>query len=160
MFAPVISRLRATAGLTDFQWDLDYDPVLHQINASSIFAGYKLGDWYLNGGQTYVNAPGEPAIVNGVLIPNVYNQWRLGMIYGGMNKKGLSGAFSVGVDSRTDFLQAMTLQANYNWDCCGIAFQYSRWAYSPLNNENAFRIAFSLTNFGTFGSISRPERLY
>ena len=160
VFAPVISRLRATAGLTDFQWDLDYDPVLHQINASTLFAGYKLGDWYLNGGQTYVNAPGEPAIVNGVLIPNVYNQWRLGMIYGGMNKKGLSGAFSVGVDSRTDFLQAMTLQANYNWDCCGIAFQYSRWAYSPLNNENAFRIAFSLTNFGTFGSISRPERLY
>jgi len=160
IFSPIVSRLRASAGLTDFQWDLDYDPVLHQINASTIFAGYRFGNVYLNGGQTYVNAPGELSVINGQTIPNVYNQWRLGAIYGGMNKRGLSGAFSIGVDSRQGFLQAATIQANYNWDCCGIAFQYSKWAYSPLNNENAFRFSFSLTNFGTFGSISRPERLY
>jgi len=159
-FSPIVSRLRASAGLTDFQWDLDYDPVLHQINASSIFAGYRLGDWYLNGGQTYVNAPGELSVINGVATPNVYNQWRLGLIYGGMNKRGFSGAFTIGVDSRQDLLQNETIQASYNWDCCGIAFQYSKWAYSALNNENAFRFAFSLTNFGTFGSISKPERLY
>ena len=45
--------------------------------------------WYLNGGQTYVNAPGEPAIINGVVIPNIYNQWRMGVIYGGMSTQGL-----------------------------------------------------------------------
>ncbi len=160
IWSPIISRLRTSAGLTDFQWDLDYDPVFHQINASSLFAGYRWGRIYLNGGQTYVNAPGEVAFNNGQPVPNVYNQWRLGMIYGGMNRRGLSGAFNVGIDSRTNLLQAATIQTNYNWDCCGIAFQYSRWAFSPLNTENAFRFSFSLTNFGTFGSLKRIERLY
>jgi LPS-assembly protein len=161
IWSPIVSRLRASAGLTDFQWDVDYDPVLHQINSSTLFAGYRFGNIYLNGGQTYVNAPGEVAFTsNGQPIPNVYNQWRLGMIYGGMNKNGLSGAFNVGIDSRTNLLQAATIQTNYNWDCCGIAFQYSRWAFSALNTENAYRFSFSLTNFGTFGSIKRIERLY
>ena len=161
VWSPVISRLRASAGLTDFQWDLDYDPVLHQVNASSFFAGYRFGNIYLNGGQTYVNLPGQ-AITNGngQTVPSVYNQWRLGAIYGGMNRRGLSGAFSVGIDSQTNLLQSATIQTNYNWDCCGVAFQYSRWAFSPLNTENAFRFSFSLTNFGTFGSIKRIERLY
>ena len=157
----MVSRLRASAGLTDFQWDLDYDPVLHQVNASSFFAGYRFGNIYLNGGQTYVNLPGQTAVnSNGQVIPSVYNQWRLGAIYGGMNKRGLSGAFTVGIDSQTNLLQSATIQTNYNWDCCGVAFQYSRWAFSPLNTENAFRFSFSLTNFGTFGSIKRIERLY
>jgi LPS-assembly protein len=161
VLSPVISRLRASAGLTDFQWDLDYDPVLHQVNASTVFAGYRLGNVYLNGGQTYVNLPGLAVVNNnGQIIPSIYNQWRLGAIYGGMNRRGLSGAFSVGIDSRSDLLQSATIQTNYNWDCCGVAFQYTRWAFSALSQENAFRFSFSLTNFGTFGSIKRIDRLY
>jgi LPS-assembly protein len=77
-----------------------------------------------------------------------------------MSRKGLSGAFTVGVDAHSELLQAGTIQTNYNWDCCGIAFQYSRWAFTPLNTENTFRFSFSLTNVGTFGSIRRLERLY
>ena len=159
--SPVISRLRASAGLTDFQWDVDYDPVLHQLNASTLFAGYRFGDFYLNGGQTYVNAPGEVFINSkGQAVPDIFNQWRIGLIYGGMARRGFSGAFSLGVDSKSDLLQAATIQANYNWDCCGIAFQYAHWAFSPLQTENAYRFSFSLTNIGTFGSIKRLERLY
>ena len=160
VFSPVISRLRAQSGPADFQFDLDYDPVLHQINASTVFAGYRWNSLYFNAGQTYVNAPGEMAVINGMVTPNVFNQWRLGLIYGGMTKKGLSGGFTVGVDSRSDLLQSTTIQTNYNWDCCGLAFQYSRWVLSALQSENTFRFSFSLTNVGTFGSIRRLERLY
>jgi len=161
IFSPIISRFRASAGLTDFQWDVDYDPVLHQLNASTLFAGYRFGNFYLNGGQTYVNAPGETFVNSqGQTVPDIFNQWRIGLIYGGMARKGFSGAFSLGVDSKSDLLQAATIQANYNWDCCGIAFQYAHWAFSALSNENAYRFSFSLTNIGTFGSIKRLERLY
>jgi LPS-assembly protein len=160
IWSPIISRMRASAGLTDFQWDLDYDPVLHQVNASSVYAGYRFSNFYWNAGHTYVNAPGEPAVINGMIVPNVYNQWRMGLIYGGMARNGLSAGFTLGVDARSNDVQNMTIQTNYNWDCCGIAFQYSRWAFSPLNQENTFRFSFSLTNVGTFGSIRRMERLY
>jgi len=161
IFSPIISRLRIASGSADFQWGVDYDPVLHQVNSSTLFAGYHLGDWYLNGGQTYLNAPGEVAIVNGVETQQLYNQWRLGAIYGGMTKPGFSGAVSVGLsETPAPFFQAGTVQANYNWDCCGIALQYQHYALGTVRNENAFRFSFSLTNVGTFGSIKRLQRLY
>ena len=146
---------------TDFQWALDYDPVLHQVNASTIFAGYRWGNWYFNGGQTYLEPPAKFSIVNGVATPDVYNQYRLGVIYGNMNKLGFSGGVSVSADARLSYIQAATIQTNYNWDCCGVAFQYQRYDLCRgERNENAYRFSFSLTNVGTFGNIKRLQRLY
>lgn len=160
LFSPVISRLRVASGNTDFQWDVDYDPVLHQVNASTMFAGYRWGNWYLNGGETYLNAPGEVEVVDGVPTQQTYNQYRIGGIYGGMAKMGFSAGASVALSSNPPpLLQAATIQTNYNWDCCGLAFQFERYAYYP-RDENAFRISLSLTNVGTFGSIKRLQRLY
>jgi LPS-assembly protein len=161
LFSPIISRLRVASGNTDFQWGVDYDPVLHQVNASTMFAGYRWGNWYLNGGQTYLNAPGEVEVVNGVPTQQIYNQWRMGAIYGGMSKMGLSAGVSVAMSANPPPLfQGATIQTNYNWDCCGIAFQYQRYALGVGRNENAYHFSFSLTNVGTFGSIKRLQRLY
>ena len=161
IFSPIISRLRIASGSADFQWGVDYDPVLHQVNSSTLFAGYRMGKWYLNGGQTYLNAPGEVAIVNGVETQQLYNQFRAGAIYGAMAKPGFSAAVSVGLsETPAPFFQAGTVQANYNWDCCGITFQYQHYALGTVRNENAFRFSLSLTNVGSFGTISRLERLY
>ncbi len=161
LWSPIISRLRVQSGPTDFQWALDYDPVLHQFNASTIFAGYRWNNWYLNAGQTYVNAPGEFSVTaNGVMTPDVFNQYRIGVIYGSMSKKGLNGAVSVAVDSKLSYIQASTIQTNYNWDCCGVAFEYQRWALGLTRNENAYRFSFSLSNVGTFGTIKQLQRLY
>ncbi|HUI84909.1 MAG TPA: LPS assembly protein LptD [Candidatus Binatia bacterium] len=161
LFSPIVSRLRIQSGAADFQWALDYDPVLDHVNASTLFAGYRWGNWYLNGGQSYVNAPGEFSLSsNGTETPAIFNQYRIGLTYGAMSKPGLSSAFTVGVDSRLSYIQTATIQTNYNWDCCGIAFQYQRWALGFVRNENAYRFSFSLTNVGTFGSIRRLQRLY
>ncbi len=161
IFSPIISRLRVASGNTDFQWGVDYDPVLHQVNASTMFAGYRWGKWYLNGGETYLNAPGEVAIVNGVPMQQTYNQWRMGAIYGGMASMGLSAGVSVAMSAEPPPLfEGATIQVNYNWDCCGVAFQYQRYALGSTRNENAYHFSFSLTNVGTFGSIKRLQRLY
>ncbi len=161
LFSPIISRLKVASGNTDFQWDVDYDPVLHQVNASTMFAGYRWGNWYLNGGQTYLNAPGEVEVINGQSIQQLYNQWRIGMIYGSMAKLGFSGAVSVGMSATpSPLLQGATVQTSYNWNCCGIAFQYQRYALGTIRTENAYHFSFSLTNVGTFGSIKRLQRLY
>ncbi len=160
LFSPIISRLRAQAGNADFQWSVDYDPVLHQLNSSTAFVGYRWNWWYINAGQTYLNAPGEVALVNGVETQELFNQWRMAVIYGGMSKPGFSGAASVGFDSVRNNVQAATVQANYNWDCCGVAFQFQRWDLGNPRNEDAYRVSFSLTNVGTFGSIKRLQRLY
>jgi len=161
--SPIISRLLFRNGSTDFQWDIDYDPVFHQVNASAIFLGQKLPHkWQVLGGPIYMHVPGEviPATINQVLAPDITNQFRVEFIYGSLGGRGLSSAESMMYDVKNGYLQGATVQTAYNWDCCGVTFEYSRWALGPVRNENAYRFAFSLTNVGTFGNLKRLQRIY
>ncbi|MGB7553578.1 MAG: LPS assembly protein LptD [Candidatus Korobacteraceae bacterium] len=165
-FSPIISRLRAQDAQTDFQWDLDYDPVLHQVNASTLLVGQRFGSsgqWYVAGGQTYMVEPAETAPISGQpsLGISIYNQYRIQVQYGNIGQRGLSTAAAVAVDSRLNYVQTATVQTNYNWDCCGVTFEYSRYAFAPtVSQENSYRFSFSLANIGSFGTIRRLQRLY
>ncbi|HEY4901442.1 MAG TPA: LPS assembly protein LptD [Terriglobales bacterium] len=161
--SPVISRLLVRDGSTDFQWALDYDPVFHQVNASTIFVGRRLSPkWYVLGSQSYLHVPGEviPATINQVLAPDIFNQFRVQATYGNLNSRGFSTSASMAFDVKNDFVQGATVQSTYNWDCCGVTFEYARWALGPVRNENAYRFAFSLTNVGTFGNLKKLQRIY
>ena len=151
-FSPIISRLQIRTPNFLFGWALDYDPVLHQVNGSTVFAGYQWRTWHFDIGQTYLVVPPPN--------PNIFDQYRLLVRYGDIAKKGFSSAASVGVDSRMHYIQSATVQTNYNWDCCGVTFEYQRFALGAVRNENAYHFAFSLTNVGTFGTIKRLQRLY
>ena len=161
--SPIISRLLFKPANTDFQWDLDYDPVFHQVNASTIFVGQRLSPkWYVLGGETYLHVPGEviPATINQVLAPDITNQFRFEAIYGNLNNRGFSTAAAIAFDVKNAYLQGATVQSTYNWDCCGLTFEYARWALGTVRNENAYRFAFSLSNVGTFGNLKRLQRIY
>src|SRR5271169_2413056 len=161
--SPIISRILMRDGSTDFQWALDYDPVFHQVNASTIFVGHRLSSkWYLLGSQSYLHVPGEviPATVNQVLAPDISNQFRVQAIYGNLNCRGFSSSGSMAFDVKNVYVQGATVQSAYNWDCCGITFEYSRCALGPVRYENAYRFAFSLTNVGTFGNLKKLQRIY
>lgn len=157
-FSPLISRFRVSDGNTDFQWSLDYDPVLHQVNDSTIFGGHRWSNWYFAGGQTYLNAPGE--VPPGTTTQDVWNQYRMLVQYGNLIKKGLSSSFQIAVDSRNHYVQGVSSQTSYNWDCCGVTFEYRRVTIPSVRNENFYKFALSLTNFGTFGNLRRIDRLY
>jgi LPS-assembly protein len=163
--SPIISRLlyeHASTG-TSVEWALDYDPVFNQINASTIFVSQhiwsKLTMW---GFQTYLHAPGEviPASINQVLAPDISNQFRVQLTYGSLSAPGLSAAVQFAFDAKNEYLQGATVQSTYNWDCCGLTFEYARWALGPVRNENAYRFAFSLANVGTFGNLKKLQRIY
>lgn len=163
-FSPIISRLRLQDAQTDFQWGIDYDPVLHQLNASTLLLGHRLNsNWYVAGGQTYMREPAETAPIAGQpsLAASIYNQYRVQVQYGNIGQRGLSAAVAVAADARLSYIQTATIQSNYNWDCCGVTFEYARWAIAPtVSNENSYRFSFSLANIGTFGTIRRLQRLY
>ena len=161
--SPVISRLTMRDLATDFQWALDYDPVFHQVNASTIMIGQHLSPkWYVLGGQAYLHVPGEviPATINQVLAPDIFNQFRVQVNYGSLVSRGFTAAAGVAFDVKNGFVQGATVQSAYNWDCCGVTFEYARWALGSVRNENAYRFAFSLTNIGTFGNLKRMQRIY
>jgi len=160
-FSPIVSRLRVqTTSRTDAEWDLDYDIKKGLINASTALVNYHFGDFTIGGGDTYLRTPGENLPTNPTPSPQRFNQFRLLFGYGSTNKRGFSGATSVGFDANLGFLQYSTIQAAYNWDCCGINVEYRRFALGSVRNENQYRFTFSLANIGSFGNLRRQERLF
>ncbi len=160
-FTPIVSRLLVhPSSQTEFGWQLDYDTVQGRINASTVFTNYRLGNFFLGGTHTYFRAPGEIFVSNPIPGPDRFNQFRVTLGYGNLSKRGINAAANVGFDANLRFLQYSAFQTSYNWDCCGVSFEYRRYALGSVRNENQFRFAFTLANIATFGNLKRQERIY
>jgi LPS-assembly protein len=176
-FSPIVSRLNfRTSGGSDLGWALDYDTTKGRINASTLYATYHFGNYFVGGSEAYMQDVGEIVFVQGTTtqlppcvpgglnsvpcVPQVYNQVRALVGYGSPSKHGWSAAGNIGYDFEFKTLQYGAAQAAYNWDCCGIAVEYRRFSLGSIRNENQYRFAFTLANIGTFGNMKRQERLF
>jgi LPS-assembly protein len=160
-FSPIISRLRAYPGrATEVEWKLDYDSKKGTINASTTLVTHRFGDFFVAGSHAFLNVPGEVFVSTPVAAPARFNQIRWLTGYGHPNKRGINAAANVGFDLTSGFLQYSAFQTSYNWDCCGVSFEYRRFALGSVRNENQYRFSLSLTNVGTFGTLRRQERLF
>ena len=163
-FTPVVSKLRLhPSNQTEFGWQLDYDTVKSRIDASTVYANYRLGDFFLGGTHTYFLTPGEifvSPLSSQVSSPDRFNQFRITLGYGNLNKRGINAATTIGFDSNLNFVQYSAVQATYNWDCCGLSFEYRHYSLGSIRNENQYRVAFSLANIATFGNLKKQERIY
>lgn len=161
--SPLVSRLRVvTSSRTDAEWDLDYDFQQGRASASTLLANYHAGPFTVGGGDAILQIPSQSlasSTVASTATPR-FNQFRVALGYGQLNKLGLTAATSFGFDAETKLLQFATAQTTYTWDCCGLTLEYRRYAIASVRNENLFRFTFSLTNIGNFGNLRRPERLY
>ncbi|HMD16943.1 MAG TPA: LPS assembly protein LptD [Terriglobales bacterium] len=170
-FAPLISRLRIeTSPRTNTEWDLDYDIKTGQINSSMALVNYHYGPFTIAGGDAFLRVidtvagttPTNCAIRGTTPSANVcdFQQFRVLLGYGQLNKRGLSAAASFGFDADNGSLQYATAQTSYIWDCCGVNLEYRRFALGTVRNENEYRFSFTLANIGTIGNLKRQERLY
>ena len=160
-FSPIVSKIRARASAhTDLQWELDYDTLKGRINASTVLANYRFGDFFLGGSHAFLRVPGEIFSTTPLVGPDKFNQLRALIGYGHPNKRGLSAAANIGFDSNFEFLQYGAFQTSYNWDCCGLAFEFRRLALGSVRNENQYRFSFNLANVASFGNMKRQERLF
>ncbi len=176
-FSPLVSRLRVnTTHNSDLEWELDYDSKKGRINASTFYTRYHFGNFFVEGSHAYLQTPGEivtnpitgvvlppclPGVVSASCVPLKFNQLRALLGYGGPSKRGLSAAASVGFDATSRLVQYSASQAAYNWDCCGISFEYRRFALVAVGrNENLFLFSFTLANIGTFGRLKSQLRLF
>jgi LPS-assembly protein len=176
-FSPVVSRLRVrTSSNSDLEWQLDYDTKKGRINSSTFYTGFHFGDFFVGASHAYLQVPGE--VVNDpttgavlpICIPHVFNQpacvpplfdqVRAQLGYGSPTKRGWSAAANIGFDREFNLLQYGAAQTAYNWDCCGLSFEYRRFSLGSVRNENQYRFAFTLANIGSFGNLKRQERLF
>jgi len=163
-FTPIVSRILVhPSNQTELGWQLDYDSVESRVNASTVYANYRMGNFFLGGTHAYFLAPGEiylSPLSSQIPSPSRFNQFRVTLGYGNLSKRGLNAATNIGFDSNLNFLQYSAVQATYNWDCCGISVEYRHYALGSVRKENQYRFAFSLANIANFGNIKRQERIY
>jgi LPS-assembly protein len=158
--SPLVSRLRVeTTARTDAEWDLDYDFQNNRVNASTLLANYHIGQVTIGGGDAILQIPVQTGVA-ALAQPEKFNQFRAGVGYGRLNKRGFSAASMFGFDAVNSLLQFLSVQTTYNWDCCGMTVEYRSYTVVNVGNENLFLFTFNLADIGSFGSLRRQGQLY
>jgi LPS-assembly protein len=148
--SPVASTLRASpiAGL-GIQWQADYDPRYHAIVDSAFSVDYR---W-----QRYFISAGNNEVHSSQLLTPYANQFRFRVGFGDANRRGWNAAVDAVYDYRMGAIQYATTQVTYNTDCCGLSFQYYNIG---IRHESQYRVAFSIANIGSFGTLRKQDRLF
>lgn len=165
---PVISRLRMrTTTATDLEWDLDYDVREGKITSSNIFAGYQRGFYRFTFGDSYVNVPlgttplttakSPPGSPNA---PNPYNQIHVNAVYGAASKLGPSIGLNAAYDLIHEQLQYGAVQTQYNWNCCGIDFQYRRFSLGSIRDDTEYFYSINFAGFSNVGDLAHRISLF
>ncbi len=149
-YSPIASTLRYQQKV-GIEWRTDYDPLYGRITYSGISVDTRFSKYFISAGQTVVNT-------NPILTPPS-DQFRGTFGWGDPNRRGWSAGVSLYYDYRQHLLQFATMQVTYNTDCCGISVQYRRFNFGP-RDDTQFRVAFAISNIGTFGTLKRQERIF
>jgi LPS-assembly protein len=134
-----------------FEWRTDYDPLRGGITNSTLTADARFSQYLISFGHNSVHT--DP-----VLAPDS-NQFRILVGYGNDKRKGWNAAYSLFYDYKRGLTQFATLQVTYNTDCCGYSVQYRRFNIGT-RDETQFRVAFAVSNVGTFGTLRKQERIF
>jgi LPS-assembly protein len=152
-FSPIVSVLRfhPSPGY-DIEFRQDYDTEQRRFAHGGLVGNAHWGQAFASVSHFFVRS-------SPVLSPN-FNQVGFTVGYGNQQRVGFNAAVAGAYDISSGFLQYSAFQMSWNNDCCGISFEYRRFALGPVRNENQFRLAFSLANIGTFGNLKKQERLF
>jgi LPS-assembly protein len=149
-YSPIVSVLRVQQRI-GVEWRADYDPLQGHIINSGFTADARFSQYFVSLGDYQVRS--DP-----VLAPNS-NQFRGLLGYGNQNRKGWNGAISEYYDFKRGLVQFSTAEVTYNTDCCGISFEYRRFNIGT-RDESQYRVAFAVSNIGTFGTLKKQERIF
>lgn len=152
-FSPVVSNLRfRPASRLELELREDYDPELHRFTHGGLVGSARFGENFLSVSHSFVRNP--------PVLSASANQLGFSLGHGNLTRAGWNAVMAGAFDVRSGFLQYTAFQGSYNNDCCGISLEFRRFALGPARNENQFRVAFSLANIGTFGTLKKQERLF
>ena len=170
--SPIISRMRfRTSGHADLAWDLDYDPVVKKVIGSNNYLDLHEKNFFAGFSYSRLNAPGKTYsetinytdyVVTGLTSSPIANfsQTRVLFGFGQPTQAGLSAAVAASLDLNLGSPQYITVQANYNWNCCGLAIEYRRYDLGTIRDEGVYSFNFSLANIGSAGNLRRAESLF
>ena len=82
------------------------------------------------------------------------------MGYGDLTRPGWNVTFGASYDFTQAAFQNQVAEFSYNGKCCGLGFEYRRFSFGTIRNENQFEIVFRIANLGSAGNLHRQEKLF
>jgi len=80
--------------------------------------------------------------------------------YGDLTRRGWNAAVGVSYDFTQGAFQNQVAELAYNGSCCGLGFEYRRFSFGTIRNENRFGIVFRVANLGSVGNLRRQEKIF
>jgi LPS-assembly protein len=161
-FSPIVSDLTIAPGKRyDTQFIVNYDPQRNRMTAIGTMLDlkpYKQSFLQLAHFST-LNLPVNPPVPP----PNFQqrsNQVRALMGYGDLTRPGINLTFGVSYDFTQQAFQNQIAEISYNGSCCGIGFEYRKFSFGTIRNENQYLVTLRIANVGSVGTLRRPEKIF
>jgi LPS-assembly protein len=160
--SPIVSDITVAPGKRfDTQFIVNYDPVRNRLTAIGTLVKWKpYQESFLTVAHfSTLNLPLNPTVPP----PNFQqrsNQIRTLFGYGEPNRRGWNVEFGASYDFVAQAFQNQIMEINYNGSCCGIGFEYRRFSFGTIRNENQYSIVIRIANLGSAGNLRRQEKIF
>lgn len=161
-FSPIVSDVTVEPGRRyDTQFIVNYDPQRNRTTAIGTLLKLKpYKQSFLTVAQfSALNLPLNP-IVPPPLFEQRSNQIRALAGYGDLTRPGWNATFGVSYDVTHEVFQNQIAELSYNGSCCGIGFEYRKFSFGAIRNENQYMLVFRIANLGSAGNLRRQEKLF
>jgi LPS-assembly protein len=88
------------------------------------------------------------------------NQVRALAGYGEPNRRGFNFTVGASYDLAASAFQNQIVEVSYNGSCCGVGFEYRRFSFGTIRNENQYSVVFRIANLGSAGNLRREEKIF
>ena len=163
-FSPIVANLRVEPGKHfDTEVILNFDPYHNRLQAIGTLLKWKpYKESFIT--LAHFSVQNLPSPVDeeppGFVFENRSNQIRALVGYGDLTRHGLNATFGASYDITQAAFQNQIAEVSYNGDCCGLGFEYRRFSFGTIRNENQYLIVFRIANLGSAGTLRRAEKIF
>ena len=161
-FSPIVSDLKIDPGKRfDTQFIVNYDPVRNRLTAIGELLKLKpyKESFIILSHFSVLNLPLKPSPPP-ANFEQRSNQVRALVGYGDPNRRGLNALFGTSYDFTRAEFQNQIVELAYNGSCCGVGFEYRRFSFGTIRNENQYSVVFRIANIGSAGNLRRQEKIF
>ena len=153
-FSPITSLVRLMPAW-NFSTEVraDFDPDRGRIVNTGVTVNLRKGNAFASFSEFFVNSVPKLQMAS--------NQLRGMLGYGFPHRRGFNVGGTFVYDLQQKLVPYFSVQANYNFDCCGFSVEFRRFQFGrTVRNERQFRIAITFANIGSFGNLKKRERMF
>jgi hypothetical protein len=88
------------------------------------------------------------------------NQVRTLFGYGDQNRHGWNVSAGASYDFTQGAFQNQIVEVAYNGSCCGIGFEYRRFSFGTIRNENQYSLVIRIANLGSAGNLRKQDKIF